>query len=41
MSASSAAGVWVDEKVKDLEFGHFGWALDPEGNRIELREPAA
>jgi hypothetical protein len=21
------------------EFGYFGWAMDPEGNRIELWEP--
>ncbi len=34
-----AAGVHVDEKVEDLEFGRFGWATDPEGNRFELWEP--
>ena len=33
------AGVTVDEKVDDTEYGRFGWALDPEGNRIELWQP--
>ena len=32
----------VDEKVEVLEgIGRFGWAVDPEGNRFELWEPAA
>ena len=35
-----AAGVEVDDTVEDLEFGRFGWAIDPEGNRFELWEPA-
>ena len=35
------AGVEVDERVELLEgIGRFGWAVDPEGNRIELWEPA-
>ncbi len=34
-----AGGVAVDEKVEKSEFGYFGWAMDPEGNRIELWEP--
>jgi len=33
------AGVDVDERVEELEFGRFGWATDPEGNRFELWEP--
>jgi predicted enzyme related to lactoylglutathione lyase len=36
-----AAGVHVDERVEEQEFGRFGWAVDPEGNRFELWEPAA
>lgn len=32
-------GVQVDEKAEKSEFGYFGWAMDPEGNRIELWEP--
>jgi len=31
-----AAGVEVDDKIEDHEFGRFGWAVDPEGNRFEL-----
>jgi len=31
-----AAGATVDEKVDDSDFGRFGWATDPEGNRFEL-----
>jgi predicted enzyme related to lactoylglutathione lyase len=34
------AGVEVDEKVHEMEFGRFGWAVDPEENRFELWEPA-
>ncbi len=34
-----AAGVVVDEKTEDYEYGRFGWATDPEGNRFELWEP--
>jgi catechol 2,3-dioxygenase-like lactoylglutathione lyase family enzyme len=34
-----SAGVQVDDKVDESEFGRFGWVMDPEGNRIELWEP--
>jgi catechol 2,3-dioxygenase-like lactoylglutathione lyase family enzyme len=34
-----AAGVAVDEKVEDCEYGKFGWAVDLDGNRMELWEP--
>ena len=34
-----AAGATVEEKVEDYDFGRFGWASDPEGNRFELWEP--
>ncbi|GAB5536569.1 MAG: VOC family protein [Rubricoccaceae bacterium] len=34
-----AAGATVEEKVEDFEYGRFGWASDPEGNRFELWEP--
>ena len=33
------AGVQVDEKTEESEFGKFGWLMNPEGNRIELWEP--
>ena len=32
-------GVKVDERTEKSEFGYFGRAMDPEGNRIELWEP--
>ena len=35
-----AAGAEVDERVEEQEFGRFGWAVDPDGNRFELWEPA-
>jgi predicted enzyme related to lactoylglutathione lyase len=34
------AGVEVDEHVHEMEYGRFGWAVDGEGNRFELWEPA-
>jgi predicted enzyme related to lactoylglutathione lyase len=34
-----AAGISVEDKVEDYDFGRFGWATDPEGNRFELWEP--
>lgn len=34
-----ADGVMVDEKVESYDYGRFGWATDPEGNRFELWEP--
>ena len=36
-----AAGVEVDAKTDDSEYGKFGWCMDPEGNRIELWQPPA
>ena len=36
-----AAGVDVDPKVEDSEYGKFGWFTDPEGNRVELFQPPA
>jgi predicted enzyme related to lactoylglutathione lyase len=35
-----ARGVEVLPQTEDSEFGRFGWCVDPEGNRIELWEPA-
>ena len=40
VAALKAEGCNVDDKVEDTEFGKFGWVTDPEGNRIELWEPA-
>ena len=36
-----AEGVSVDDKRHEDANGRFGWITDPEGNRIELWEPAA
>lgn len=34
-----AAGVWVDPKREDHDYGHFAWILDCDGNRVELWQP--
>jgi predicted enzyme related to lactoylglutathione lyase len=36
----AAAGAKIDPKQEDYGFGRFGWFWDPEGNRVELWEPA-
>ena len=33
------AGVEVIDRVDEYDYGRFGWAVDPEGNRLELWEP--
>ncbi|MGV9557216.1 VOC family protein [Streptomyces sp. NPDC003401] len=36
-----AKGAEVSEDVQDMEgVGRFGWVTDPEGNRVELWQPA-
>jgi predicted enzyme related to lactoylglutathione lyase len=40
LDALTAAGVTVDPKREDTEYGRFGWFNDPEGNRVELLQPA-
>jgi predicted enzyme related to lactoylglutathione lyase len=37
----TAEGVAVDPKRESYDFGKFGWFTDPEGNRVELWQPAA
>jgi predicted enzyme related to lactoylglutathione lyase len=34
------AGVEVLDEIEDSEFGRFAWCVDPEGNRVELWQPA-
>jgi predicted enzyme related to lactoylglutathione lyase len=34
-----AAGAQVEERIEEYDYGRFGWAADPEGNRFELWEP--
>jgi predicted enzyme related to lactoylglutathione lyase len=36
----SADGVRIDPKREDYGFGPFAWIWDPEGNRVELWQPA-
>jgi predicted enzyme related to lactoylglutathione lyase len=36
----ATAGVVVDPKREDYGFGRFGWFTDPQGNRVELWQPA-
>lgn len=36
----AAAGVPVDPKRETADYGKFGWITDPEGNRVELWQPA-
>jgi predicted enzyme related to lactoylglutathione lyase len=37
-----AAGIEVDDRIEVMDgIGRFGWAVDPEGNRFELWEPAS
>ena len=36
-----AKGAEVSEDIQDMEgVGRFGWVTDPEGNRVELWQPA-
>jgi predicted enzyme related to lactoylglutathione lyase len=34
-----AAGAQVEDRIEEYDYGRFGWATDPEGNRLELWEP--
>src|SRR5579884_3753590 len=34
-----AAGVQVEDKQEESDYGRFAWVTDPEGNRIELWQP--
>ena len=40
LNALREEGVAIDEHREDHEYGRFAWITDPEGNRIELWEPA-
>ncbi len=40
LSALRAEGCNVVDKTDTSEQGKFGWVIDPEGNKIELWEPA-
>ncbi|HAH10989.1 MAG TPA: glyoxalase [Alphaproteobacteria bacterium] len=34
-----ADGATVIDKIEESEYGIFGWAIDPDGNKIELWQP--
>jgi predicted enzyme related to lactoylglutathione lyase len=34
-----SVGAQVEDHVEDHDYGRFGWAVDPEGNRFELWQP--
>ena len=36
----ASAGVQIDPKRDDYDYGRFAWIYDPEGNKVELWEPA-
>jgi predicted enzyme related to lactoylglutathione lyase len=36
----ATAGVRIDPRREDYSYGRFAWIWDPEGNRVELWEPA-
>lgn len=40
LTALRAEGVKVLEKTESFDHGRFAWIIDPEGNKIELWEPA-
>ncbi len=41
LEGMKADGVKIDENRMSDEIGKFAWVFDPEGNKIELWEPAA
>jgi predicted enzyme related to lactoylglutathione lyase len=38
-AALRTEGCDVLDKVDESDYGKFGWAVDPEGHKVELREP--
>jgi catechol 2,3-dioxygenase-like lactoylglutathione lyase family enzyme len=40
LAALKEEGVTIDPHREDGEYGRFAWIMDPDGNRIELWEPA-
>ena len=39
LCVQGSAGVRIDPKRMDEDYGRFAWVHDPEGNKIELWEP--
>lgn len=40
LAALKEEGVTIVGEMQSHDYGKFGWILDPEGNKIELWEPA-
>jgi predicted enzyme related to lactoylglutathione lyase len=40
VAALKEEGCNVLDKIDDSEYGKFAWVIDPEGNKVELWEPA-
>ena len=40
LAALREEGCDVDDRTETSELGRFGWVMDPDGNRVELWEPA-
>ncbi|KYG62933.1 hypothetical protein AZI87_16865 [Bdellovibrio bacteriovorus] len=40
LTSMAENGVRIDDRIEETEHGLFAWVYDPEGNRIELWEPA-
>lgn len=41
LAQAEAGGAKLVGKPQDIEFGRFGWFVDPDGNKIELWKPSA
>jgi len=41
LESLAAAGVWIDPKREDGDYGKFAWIKDCDGNRVELWQPQA
>lgn len=40
LAALREEGVTIVGEIEEYEYGKFGWIMDPEGNKLELWEPA-
>jgi GNAT superfamily N-acetyltransferase len=41
LARCAADGVKIDPKREDCDYGRFAWIYDPDGNKIELWQPAS
>jgi catechol 2,3-dioxygenase-like lactoylglutathione lyase family enzyme len=40
LAKMAASGVRIDPKRENASYGRFAWVFDPDGNKVELWEPA-